>query len=284
MIDDPDRVVAVGGIVRIANGCRIEHGRVVDVRLPPSRLAALQAVEYIRAFLVGRLVWSRMRALMVISGAFGLFRTDVLTAAGGWRHGTVGEDIELVVRMHRYLRDRGEGYEIAFVPDPVCWTEAPEDFRTLSRQRRRWQRGLLETLWAHRRITLNPRYGTLGMLGFPFFLTFEVVGPLVQVAALPVVVAGCATGALSTTFLLVFMLVAAGLSVILSLGAIALEELGFRRYLRRRDGVRMAALVVLENLGYRQLVDLWRLFAVVDLLRGRRSWGEMPRLGLSRQD
>src|SRR5207302_10689210 len=134
ILDDPELVAATGGIVRIANGCAVDHGRVVEVRLPRSRLATLQVVEYFRAFLIGRVGWSRINALLIISGAFGLFRRSLVEAVGGWWAGTVGEDVELVIRLHRYLRERAQDYRIAFVPDPVCWTEAPEDLRTLDRK------------------------------------------------------------------------------------------------------------------------------------------------------
>jgi cellulose synthase/poly-beta-1,6-N-acetylglucosamine synthase-like glycosyltransferase len=192
LIDDPDRVVATGGIVRLANGCRIEHGQVLSIGLPRSRLAMFQVVEYFRAFLVGRVGWSRLRSLLIISGAFGVFRRDVVEAVGGWWPDTVGEDAELVVRMHRYLRERGEDYRIAFVPDPVCWTEVPETLRTLSRQRRRWQRGLAEALWRHRVMLANPRYGPIGLAAFPYFVVFELLGPLIELLgylALPLAVA-----------------------------------------------------------------------------------------------
>ena len=185
LLDDPDLVVATGGIVRIVNGCRVEDGRVTDVRLPTNRLATLQVVEYFRAFLVGRVGWSQLQALLIISGAFGLFRRS--TRRGGRRLGsptTVGEDMELVVRMHRHLREQGKPYRVQFVPDPVCWTEAPETMRVLSRQRRRWQRGLAETLWRHRRLTLNPRYGALGMLGDAVLHHLRAARPAARAARL----------------------------------------------------------------------------------------------------
>ena len=279
MLDDPDLVVATGGIVRIANGCRVEHGQVVDVALPKSRLATLQVVEYFRAFLVGRVGWSRMGSLLIISGAFGLFQRSLLDAVGGWWTKTVGEDAELVVRLHRYLRERGEEYRIAFVPDPVCWTEAPEDVRTLSRQRRRWQRGLVETLWRHKRVIGNPRYGVLGLVATPYFLFFELLGPIIEVLGYPVVAFAAATGAVSWTFLVAFAVVSVLLGVLLSVSALALEEFSFRRHARGREAARLLAYGVLENLGYRQLTDFWRLLAFVDIARRHRHWGEMRRRG-----
>jgi cellulose synthase/poly-beta-1,6-N-acetylglucosamine synthase-like glycosyltransferase len=280
ILDDPLRVAATGGIVRIANGCVIEHGRVTKVGLPRGKLATMQVVEYFRAFLVGRVGWSRIRSLLIISGAFGLFRRSLVEAVGGWATDTVGEDVELVVRLHRYLRDRGEEYRIEFVPDPVCWTEAPDDLGQLSRQRRRWQRGLAETLWRHRRLWGNPRYGLLGTVSVPYFLVFELLGPVFQLLGYPVVIVAFATGAVSLAFLLAFLVMALLLGVLLSVSALALEEFSFRRYARGREAARLLLFAVLENFGYRQLNDFWRLQAFADLARRRRSWGDMHRRGL----
>ena len=146
VLEDSERVVAVGGTIRIANSCRFEAGRMVETRVPQNRLAAFQAVEYLRAFLFGRLGWDAINSLMIVSGAFGLFRRDVLVEAGGYWAETVGEDLELTIRLHRHMRDRGVDYRVAYAPDPVCWTEVPEDAATLGRQRRRWHRGLWESL------------------------------------------------------------------------------------------------------------------------------------------
>jgi cellulose synthase/poly-beta-1,6-N-acetylglucosamine synthase-like glycosyltransferase len=280
MLEDPDRVAATGGIVRIANGCVVEHGRVTTVGLPHGKLATMQVVEYFRAFLVGRVGWSRIRSLLIISGAFGLFRRSLVEAVGGWATDTVGEDVELVVRLHRYLRDRDEDYRIEFVPDPVCWTEAPEDLGQLSRQRRRWQRGLAETLWRHRRLWGNPRYGLLGTVSVPYFLVFELLGPAFQLFGYPVVVVAFVTGAVSLTFFLAFLGMALLLGVVLSVAALALEEFSFRRHTRGREAARLLLFAVLENFGYRQLNDFWRLQAFADLALRRRHWGEMKRRGL----
>jgi cellulose synthase/poly-beta-1,6-N-acetylglucosamine synthase-like glycosyltransferase len=282
ILDDPELVAATGGIVRIANGCTVDHGRVTEVRLPRSRLATLQVVEYLRAFLIGRVGWSRMNALIIISGAFGLFRRSLVEAVGGWWTGTVGEDVELVVRLHRYLRERAEDYRIAFVPDPVCWTEAPEDLRTLGRQRRRWQRGLAQTLWRHKRMVGNPRYGALGLIAFPYFVVFELLGSLLEVIGPAVTIALWATGHLATLFLVAFIVVAVLLGILLSVAALALEEFSFRRHPRTSEVARLVAYTLAENIGYRQLNDLWRALAFVDLVRRRHTWGEQRRRGIGR--
>jgi cellulose synthase/poly-beta-1,6-N-acetylglucosamine synthase-like glycosyltransferase len=280
ILDDPDVVVATGGIVRVANGCRIEDGRIVDVRLPKSRLATLQVVEYLRAFLVGRIGWSRMRSLLIISGAFGLFRRNLVEAAGGYATDTVGEDVELVMRLHRHLHERDETYRIEFVPDPVAWTEAPEDARSLGRQRRRWQRGLGEALWRHRAVALRPRYGVFGCIAYPYFLLFELIGPVIELVGYPSVAASAALGTLSLAFLGAFFAAAVLVGILLSISALALEELSSRRYLHRRELARMLAAATLENFGYRQLLTIWRTRGLMDLARGHRGWGEIRRRGL----
>jgi cellulose synthase/poly-beta-1,6-N-acetylglucosamine synthase-like glycosyltransferase len=280
MLDDPDLVAATGGIIRVVNGSRVDHGRVLEVGLPKSWLATVQVVEYFRAFLVGRIGWSRMRSLLIISGAFGLFRRNLVEAAGGFSNATVTEDLELVVRLHRHLRQRGEDYRIAFVPDPVAWTEAPEELRSLRGQRSRWQRGLGQALWLHRGMAGNPRYGTVGLVAFPYFVVFELLGPLVELLGYVAVIAAAATGALSLAFVGAFFAAAVLVGFFLSLSALALEEFSFRRYVRGREVGRLLVAAVIENFGYRQLLALWRTRALVELARGRHEWGEMQRRGL----
>jgi cellulose synthase/poly-beta-1,6-N-acetylglucosamine synthase-like glycosyltransferase len=182
--DDPLRAAACGGVVRIANGCKVLGGRVVDVRMPGPWLLRIQVVEYLRAFLMGRTGWSRLGGLVVISGAFGIFRRDLVVRIGGMAHDTIGEDAELVVRLHHYLRERGEDYRVIFVAEPVSWSEAPSRLRVLGRQRRRWHRGIAEILSKHRRMIGNPRYGRIGVIALPYYVVFELLAPFVELSAL----------------------------------------------------------------------------------------------------
>ena len=174
------RVVAVGGVVMPANGCDIVDGVVTKVRVAKNILARFQTIEYLRAFLFGRIGWSRLNALMIVSGAFAIFRRTALVETGGYRTDTVGEDMELVLRMHRVFADKKKPYRIMFLPDPICWTQAPEDMRSLGKQRRRWQRGLADSLVKNRQLCLNPRYGGVGLIGFPFFVLCELLSPVVE--------------------------------------------------------------------------------------------------------
>ena len=283
VVDDPELVVATGGIVRIANGCRIESGRIVEFGLPGSHLARFQVLEYFRAFLIGRLAFDSINGVLIISGAFGLFSRPHVEAVGGWAHDTVGEDIELVVRLHRHLRERGEAYRIRFVADPVCWTEAPEQVATLSRQRRRWQRGLGETLSRHRGMMLNPRAGAVGVVTLPYFLVFEFLGGIIELLGIPIVLTAWLLGVLSVSFFLAFLAVSVLMSVLISIAAIMLEEYAVRRHERGRDIARIVGYGLLESFGYRQMTAWFRCRGVIDLIRGRGEWGEMQRRGLERR-
>jgi cellulose synthase/poly-beta-1,6-N-acetylglucosamine synthase-like glycosyltransferase len=283
VVDDPEIVAAAGGIVRVANGCKIEAGRVVEFGLPRSRLAAMQVIEYFRAFLIGRIGWDSINGLLIISGAFGLFSREFVEAVGGYARDTVGEDVELVAHLQVHLRERGEEFRIAFVPDPVCWTEAPESLGQLSRQRRRWQRGLGETLWRYRRKIFNPRFGSFGLLTLPQYLLFEFLGAVVEVFGLAIVLVAWLLGVLSLSFFLAFLAVSILLSVLLSIAAILLEEYAVRRHERTGDIARLVLYALAENFGFRQLTAFYRCQGVVDLLRGRKDWGEMRRRGLERR-
>jgi cellulose synthase/poly-beta-1,6-N-acetylglucosamine synthase-like glycosyltransferase len=280
-IEDTD-TIAAGGIVRIANGCRVERGRVIQVGLPRSHLAMFQTVEYLRAFLAGRVAQSAVNGLLIISGAFGLFKRDAVVEVGGFRADTIGEDMELVTRLHRIYRERGRRFRIVFQPEPTCWTEAPESLRMLARQRNRWQRGTLQVLGFHARMLFNPRYGVAGLLAMPYYLVFEAMGPVIEITGYVVTAVAIAFGVLDWRFAELFFLAAIVYGTLLSVAAVALEELSFRRYPKATDLLRLAAYGVLENFGYRQLATCWRIVGVIDYFRGRKGWGTMKRKGFSR--
>ncbi|WP_292084064.1 MULTISPECIES: glycosyltransferase family 2 protein [unclassified Brevundimonas] len=280
-VEEPERTVAVGGTVRIANGCLIRDGQVLEVRPPRNLLALLQTVEYLRAFLMARLAWSRINTLTIISGAFGLFRRARVIEAGGYTRGTVGEDMELVVKLHRLMRDQDRPYRIGFVPEPVCWTEAPEDIRVLGRQRARWHRGALETFERHWDVMFRPRYGRLGPVGFGYIFLVDILGPVVELLGYLLIPAFWALGLLSLDYLLAFLAITFTFGVVISVGALALEESELRRFPRARHLLLLTAAAVLENFGYRQLNNLWRLRGLWQYLRRSQSWGAMTRKGFS---
>lgn len=276
-----DAVVAAGGTIRVANGSIVQHGRVVEARTPRHLLPGVQTVEYLRAFLFGRLGWNRLGGNLIISGAFGLFDRAAVLEAGGYRHGTVGEDMELVFELRRRGYERGERRKVVFVPDPVAWTEAPDRVRVLSRQRDRWHRGLAEGVRANRRVLLNPRYGVLGLVVFPYFVFVELLAPVVELAGLIVLVIALAPGNVDVAFAVLFWAVAYGLGLVLSVATILMDEIVYHRTTRLSDRLLLVLWALIEPFGYRQATVVWRLRGLWNFLRGRGHWGTMERSGFA---
>lgn len=266
-IEDPYRTVATGGMVRVANGCKVEHGRVLQVALPRARLAMFQVVEYVRAFFGTRTGWTAINGLLIVSGAFGLFRREAVIAAGGYRTDTLGEDLELVVRLHRSCRKARRPYRIVYVPDPVCWTEAPETLPYLRRQRRRWQRGAIEALLFNRGMLFNPRYRTAGLLALPAMLIFEVLGPVIELCGYGVVIAALILGVVSPVTFVLFLALSVLYGLLLTLGSIMLEDATANRFPAWEDLRRMLLYALAENCGYRQLLHMWRIESFWDVVR-----------------
>lgn len=272
-------VAAVGGTIRVANDCTVELGRVTDARVSSKWIVGCQVVEYLRAFLFGRLGWNSLGGNLIISGAFGLFRKEYLLAIGGYTTGNVTEDMDLVVRLHRYLAERGIKATMPFIPDPVAWTEVPVSKRVLARQRERWHRGLIGTMSAHRGMLFNPRYGRIGMLAVPFYFFGEMLAPVVELAGWVALVLGLAIGAIDGEIALLFFGVAIGYGTLLSIWAVVLEEVSFRRYERRLDFWKLIGFALIEGIGYRQMTVFYRLQAFWKHLRGSEAWGQMTRQG-----
>lgn len=277
--------IAVGGLIRPANGCEVSGGFLMQAGLSRNPLVLFQIVEYLRAFLFGRQGWSPLNAMMVISGAFGVFRKETVIAAGGYRHDTIGEDMELVVRLHRLMRVAGQPYRMTFLADPVCWTEAPESLRVLKSQRVRWQRGLADSLLMNSQLLFHQRGGAVGWLAFPFMLIFEWLGPALEITGLALMLLTLMCGIISGQAFAAFMLLAIGCGMLFSITALLLEEMSFHTYPRARHLLLLLAAAILENFGYRQLVSLWRLIGLWKWLTGGRvGWGEMTRTASWQRD
>ena len=279
VLADPERVVSVGGIVRVLNGSEVEGGRMRRVRLPRKSIEVIQVVEYLRAFLIGREAWARGNMLMIISGAFGVFRTDLVRAVGGYRSGSIGEDFDLVARLHRHLREEGADYRIEFVPDPVCWTEVPSDIRSLARQRARWQKGLLDVLWPNRDMLFRPRYGIIGSLALPYLWLFELLAPVIELGGFVTIILAACFGVLSHSFLLQFVIFGYAFATVISIGSVLQEELTYKRYNDWQDVARLVSYCFLEHFPYRQLHMIWRLQGLWQYLRGDLAWRPLKRQG-----
>lgn len=280
---EDDTTIAVGGIVRVANDCLIEGNEIKEIRFPKNFLPRIQVVEYLRAFLFGRVGWDYLDSLLIISGAFGIFDRNAVLKVGGYLHDTVGEDMELVVRLHKYHRENKIPYRVRFLPEPVCWTEVPEDYKVLSRQRNRWQRGLADTLYRHKEMLFNPKYGRLGLFAVPFFFVFELLAPVIELSGWLVFIVSLLFGLINWPFALVFLSAAVLFGMILSISSILCEEFTYRRYPKLKDIMLMILFAFVENFGFRQVHMWWRLKGIVDFLKGNKSWGEMTRKGLGNQ-
>jgi cellulose synthase/poly-beta-1,6-N-acetylglucosamine synthase-like glycosyltransferase len=280
VLSDPKHVVAVGGIIRVLNGSEIRGGQLKRVRLPRKAIETIQVIEYLRAFLVGRESWAQANMLTIISGAFGVFRTDLVRAVGGYRPHAIGEDIDLVVRLHRHLLEKKSKYSIQFVPDPMCWTEVPSDLKSLARQRSRWQKGLLQVLWDNKDMLFRPRYGRMGTFAMPYLWLFELLAPVVEIGGLFTIAAAAWLRVLSHHFVVQFMLFGYAFATVISIGSVLQEELTYKRYNDWQDVARLISYCFFEHFPYRQLHMMWRLQGLWQYLRGDMSWKALKRQGL----
>jgi len=274
------KVIGTGGVIRIVNSCEIERGHIREINLPRKFLPRLQVLDYTRAFLLGRMAWSQLDGLMLISGAMGMFDRETVINAGGYSTKTVGEDMELVLRMRRYMAEHDSKYEVTYIPDPLCWTEVPSDLKSMRKQRTRWTRGLIESLWTHRRMLFNRNYKRLGMLGYPYWLLFEWASPLIAFSGIVYTVFLAITGSLNLPFFLLLFLFVYTFAVCLTTWAILFEEITFHKYRKKRDVIRLIGTALLEPFFY----PVHTYFAVrgnLESLRGKKGWGKAERSGFT---
>jgi len=281
-LEDPGRTIGAGGIIRLSNGCDVRGGQVVRVGIPRNWIARFQILEYLRAFLGGRMGMAMMRSTLIVSGAFGVFRKDIAMACGGYRAASITEDMDLVVRMQKLMHEQKKPYRIQFIPDPICWTEAPEKLKDLSRQRSRWHRGLVQTLVHFRGMLFNPRYGVAGLFAMPFYALFEMAGPFIECLGYALFASHVVLGRVNYPFAVTFFFVAVFYGTFVSLLAILLEELSEHRYPRPRDIFILTAAGIAENLFYRQYLAVVRAWAYVDFVRGKNEWGAMEKRGFAK--
>ncbi len=280
--EDPDLTIASGGTIRVLNGSTTKYGRVIKQRLSREPIVMYQNVEYIRAFLCGRVGWNALGATLVISGAFGLFNREAVVACGGYDHASLGEDMELIVRMHRYYRETlKRDYRIVFVPDPVCWTEVPFDMKTLGKQRVRWSRGLAETL-ANNKSLFHPRYKLMGMYAMPYYYLVELWGPIIELLSWFCVICGMVFGIINKEMIVIFFLIGIVFGIFMTIMAVMIEEIYFRKESRLMELLWMTFYGLIETFGYRQVNSYWRLKGLWEHYRGSASvWGEMKRRGIN---
>lgn len=279
---DDGEAVAVGGTVRLANGCKVRDGQIQEVRIPDQVLARYQIIEYLRAFLFSRMGLNRLGGNLIVSGAFGMFRRSTLVDIGGYRTDSVGEDMEIVVRLHRFMGDFNLPYKIVHIPDPVCYTEAPVTVSELSRQRDRWQRGLADSVWRHIGMLFNPKYGLVGMVVFPFFVFVELLGPIIEFVGYTWFFGSLVLGRVSFDMVVMYFVAAVLLGFLVSAQSLVLDDLNFHFFPKLSQRLRLLATAFLENFWYRQMTLFFRVRGMIRFILGDKNWGEMRRLGFER--
>ena len=269
--------VAVGSDVMIINGSTIDHGRVTDVALPRSWFARLQIVEYMRAFRLFRMACATANGLLILSGAFALFRRDAVIAVGGYDGTAIGEDMDLTVRLQQHFRRRREPFRIVFIPSPLCFTQAPEDWISLRSQRLRWRRGLLQVLWRHRAMIGNPRYGVVGMGMLPYTVVFEGLAPLLEFSSYLIMSIVFLMGGVDLRHYVLVVLIWTLFGTAVTMTAVLLNDVATHKYMRGGDLVRLIAVALVENYGYRQLNAWWGCVGTIQAITGTGGWGTMKR-------
>ena len=276
------KVIASGGVIRIANSCIIKDGKLIDVNLPKNILVRGQILEYLKTFLLGRMAWSRLNGLLVISGAFGMFDKKIAIEVGGYDTHTVGEDMEIIVRMRRHMEEQKIKYKVAYIPDPLCWTEAPDNLKIFISQRNRWTRGTIETLKKHKKIGFNPKYNALGMISFPYWLIYERLAPLIEVTGLIYFIFLIIIGDIKWDYVIALILLAYLFTVFFSIVTIIIEDLTYHQYKKKGIILKLIITALTEPFLNHPVM----LYAAIKgnydyYFNKKKKWGEMVRKGMS---
>ena len=277
------RVIAVGGVIRVANSCKISGGALEEIRLPKSWLAKFQLLEYTRSFLLGRMAWGRIDSLLIISGAFGFFDREIAIAAGGYDTNTVGEDMEIVFRMRRYMHELREPYTVEYIPDPLCWTEVPESLKILVNQRDRWARGNLETLFKHKDMFFNSRFGRLGLISYPYWFFYEWLAPILEFIGLVSIVLFYYLGILNMDFFIALTCAVYTFSIMFSFYAILWEVYSYNQYNKTKDILTLMVFALIEPFVFHPIVSFSAIRGnYKKLFRIEAGWGAITRKGFSK--
>ena len=277
------RVIAVGGVIRIANSCKIAGGTLEEIRLPKSWLAKFQLLEYTRSFLLGRMAWGRIDSLLIISGAFGFFDREIAMAVGGYDTNTVGEDMEIVFRMRRYMHERKLPYTVEYIPDPLCWTEVPEDLNILINQRDRWARGNLETLYTHKDMFFNSKFGRLGLISYPYWFFYEWLAPLLEFFGFFTIILFYYLGILNWDFFIAITCTVYTFSIMFSFYAILTDVYSYNQYTKTKDILILMFCAIIEPITFHPIV-VWSAVRgnYKKLFKVKSGWGSQVRKGFAK--
>ena len=276
---EDSRVIASGGVIRVANSCEVVHGKLTKVKLPVNFLARFQVIEYLRAFLLGRMAWAKLNGLLLISGAFGMFDRKLIIEAGGYSTNTVGEDMELVVRLRGLMSEKKKKFHVHMIPDPLCWTEVPTDNKMLGKQRNRWARGTIETLIKHSKMFFNPKHGIGGVLSYPFWLLFEWFAPILEIIGWCYFFVQIVVGNVEWPLFGILLIMFYNFGFLFSCFSLYAEEISFDKYNRVKDFLKLFFTALLEPIIYHPRITFWAFKGNIDYIKGVKTWGEMQRKG-----
>jgi cellulose synthase/poly-beta-1,6-N-acetylglucosamine synthase-like glycosyltransferase len=283
-IEEKEKVIATGAVIRIVNSCEVESGVVTRVKVPTQFFPLFQELEYVRAFLLGRMAWSRINALLLVSGGLGMFDKETVIAAGGYDHASFGEDMELITRMRRYMEEQKKPYKVRYIPESLCWTEVPHNLRVFARQRTRWAKGLAQNLWMHKKTLFNPKYGRLGMVSMPYWLLFEWLAPIVEFTGILYYLYIIITGAVNWPYAIILLVFVYMFSVMITVTSVLWDEITHKQYASKGEVLKLCTVALLEPIFYHPLVLFFAIRGNYFFLTGRKlAWGDMVRQGFKRK-
>ncbi len=273
-------VVACGGVIRIANGCKIKDGRVIEKKLHHSILVKFQVLEYLRSFLLARVGWSKNRGLMHIAGAFCIFTREKAIAVKGFNRYTLGEDMDIVVKIQKFMYDAKLKFKTIYLPEPLCWTEVPSTCQSLIRQRSRWARGTIKTLWDHKKMMLNPKYGQMGMFGYPVWFIYERFGPIIEIIGISFFIVSAYLGRVNWMYTTSFLIATYLFAIMYSLFALLTEEMTYHQYDKKGDLTKLILIALIEPFTY----HIFMIYPVIlgniqQLFKLKNKWGDIDRKG-----
>ena len=289
-MDNTMESIAFGGNIYPINGCTVENGLIKNIRLPKQKVPMFQSIEYLRAFMAGRVGWATINGLLIISGAFGLFKKDAiieiggyLTKSGKYKKDTVGEDMELVIRLSKHMREKKIPYKVEYAFNANCWTEVPGNLPNLLKQRDRWHRGLIDILSYHRKIIFNPKFGIMGLVSFPYFFIFELVGPIFEIQGYFMVMIAFVFGILNAKITLLLFISVIFLGTLISVTSLMISEKE-TIYANSRDFIKLVWFSIIENFGFRQILSVWRIMGYFNTIKNVSSWGNIDRKGFKNEE
>lgn len=274
---EDDTTVAVGGNIKVSNGMTFQDGEIVDYEARDKLIVKFQKIEYLRVFLNSRVSLDGFNGNLIISGAFGLYNKQAVVNVGGYSHGLMGEDMEVIVKIHSFYRKNNLKYNTSYVPNAICYTEVPEKIKVLKNQRRRWHVGLGESLSLHRYMMFNPSYGFVGMISFPYFFFFEWLTPFLEILGLVSITLSYFLKIINLKFFFLYLLVYIGFNALISVISTVIDKFVFYDEPINGDVRFLFFYSVLEAFGYRQMVSLFRIGNILKF-KQKSTWGDMERV------